>query len=176
MKAHLNYLPFPAFKIVMKGIPAFLIIAGLFVGGCGIYSFSPGGKSSIKTIAVRQFENETIEVGLSDRLTDLVVDALLADGNLKVVSESEADAILIGTLTNYERKPYTYDESDNVTEYVVKLVFDITLQGDAEKEIWKERFYNEGIYNADDETEEDGQALAADKLVVDVINRTTKSW
>ena len=164
------------FKILMKGILIFLIISGLLAGGCGVYSFSPGGKSSIKTIAVRQFENETIEVGLSDRLTDLVVDALLADGNLKVVSESDADAVLIGTLANYERKPYTYDESDNVTQYVVKLVFDITLQGEAEKEIWRERFYNEGIYNADEQTEEEGQALAADKLVVDIINRTTKSW
>ena len=123
-----------------------------------------------------QFENKTIEYGLSSRMTDLVVDAFLSDGNLKVVSPSDADAVLVGTLTNYERKPYTYDESDNVSQYVVKLVFDITLKGEGDKELWTERFYSEGIYSADDQTEEDGQALAADKLVVDIINRTTKSW
>ncbi len=56
-------------------------------------------------------------------------------------------------------------------------MFDVTLQkGESDEELWKETFYSEGIYSADTETEEEGQAKAADKLVVDVINRTTKSW
>ena len=148
----------------------------LIVNGCGIYSFSPGGKSSIKTIAITPFENQTIEYGLSSRMTDLVIDAFISDGNLKVVAPEDADATLVGVMTNYERKPYTYDETDNVTEYVVKIVFDISLQGEGESELWRERFYSEGIYNADQQTEDDGQALAANKLVVDIINRTTKSW
>jgi len=146
------------------------------LAGCGIYSLSPGGKSSIKTIAVTQFENKTIEYGLSDRMTDLVVDAFIADGNMKVMAAADADAVLVGQLSNYERKPYTYDESDNVTQYVVKLVFDITLQNNSGEDIWTEQFYSEGYFDAESETEEDGQVRAADRLVVDIINRTTKSW
>jgi hypothetical protein len=151
-------------------------IVALIAGGCGVYSFSPGGKSSIKTIAVTQFENETIEYGLSDRMTDLVVDAFIADGNLKVVSASEADAVLTGILANYDRKPYTYDETDIVSKYVVKIVFNMELQKNDGSQIWKERFYSEGIYETDLETEEDGQVKAAERLVVDILNRTTKSW
>ncbi len=151
-------------------------IAALIAGGCGVYSFSPGGKSSIKTIAVTQFENETIEYGLSDRMTDLVVDAFIADGNLKVVSASEADAVLTGVLANYERKPYTYDETDIVSQYVVKIVFNMELQKNDGSQIWKERFYSEGIYETELETEEDGQVEAAERLVIDILNRTTKSW
>lgn len=154
-----------------------LVVAFLvFCSGCGVYSFSPGGKSSIKTISVTQFENRTIEYGLSSRMTDLVIDALISDGNLKVVSASEADANLVGVMTNYERKPYTFDKSDVVSQYVVKIVFDITLTDKDEKELWREQFYSEGIYSADDQTEDEGQFLAADKLVIDIINRTTKSW
>jgi hypothetical protein len=168
-----------------------LIITVVFlwlIAGCAIYSFSPGGKSSIKTIAISQIENKTIEAGLSSRMTDLIVDAFIADGNMKVVSEKDADAVLIGILTNYNREAYTYDESDNVTQYVVKLVFDVTLQkGGSEEEFWKEIFYSEGYYATDIGTEdgsnfqvatseEEGQVLAANKLVQDVINRTTKSW
>jgi len=166
------------FKDMMKIYPKGLIAVLFLVSctGCGIYSFSPGGKSSIKTIAVTQFENKTIEYGLSSRMTDLVIDAFISDGNLKIVSQSEADATLVGVMTNYERKPYTYDESDVVSQYVVKIVFDITLQGENEKELWRERFYSEGIYSAEEQTEDDGQALAAEKLVIDIINRTTKSW
>lgn len=152
-------------------------VSVLSLFGCGIYSFSPGGKSAIKTISVTQFENRTIESGLSARMTDLVVDALIADGTLKVVSAGDADAVLTGVLTSYAREAYTYDEFDNVTQYVVKLVFDVILQkGGSDEELWKETFYSEGIYSADTEAEEEGQAKAADKLVVDVINRTTKSW
>ena len=148
----------------------------IFGCGCGVYSFSPGGKSSIKTIAVPQFENQTIEYGLSSRMTDLVIDAFIADGNMKVVSPTDADATLVGVMTNYERKAYTYDENDNVSEYVVKIIFDVTLQGEGGTEIWRDKFYSEGIYNAETQTEDDGQVLAASKLVTDILNKTTKSW
>ncbi len=160
----------------------------LVVAGCGVYSFSSGGKSSIKTIAITQFENKTIESGLSGRMTDLVVDAFIANGSMKVVSESGAEAILVGVLTSYQRNPYTFDESDNVSQYVVKLVFDVTLKkGDVEENIWSETFYSEGYYSTDvaltedsevkvATTEEEAQAQAVEKLVQDIINRTTKSW
>ena len=166
------------FKAIVRNIlylSGFLVMV-LLGSSCGIYSLSPGGKSSIKTIAVRQFENNTIEYALSSRLTDLVVDAIIADGNLKIVSENDADAILTGVLTNYVRNPYTYDESDNVSQYVVKLTFDITLLKNTDEVIWEDTFYSEGVYEAADETDEDGQIRAAQKLVVDIINKTTKSW
>jgi hypothetical protein len=148
----------------------------IFSGGCAVYSFSPGGKSSIKTISVSQFENETIEYGLSDRMTDLVIDAFINDGTLKVVPPGDADAILSGILTEYERKAYTYDENNNVSQYAVEVVFNITLDKPDGENIWQERFYSEGIYDASIQTEDDGQIEAAGKLVIDIINRTTKSW
>jgi len=152
-------------------------LMGLLLSGCAVYSFNPGGKSSIKSIAVTQFENQTIESGLSSAMTDLVVQSFIADGNLSVVSENDADAILVGVLKGYERKAYTFDEADNVSQYVVKLVFDLTLENGGDRsEIWKESFYSEGVYSAEDETEDDGKERAAEKLVVDILNRTTKDW
>jgi len=160
----------------ITAMPALICVA-LLIAGCGVYSFNPGGKSSIKTISVMQFENKTIESGLANRMTDLVVDAFISDGNIKIASEDNADALLYGTLLNYKRDPYTYDESDNVSQYVVRLTFDVLLQKrDSGEELWKEVFLSEGVYNADTETEENGQVLAAGKLVEDIINRTTKSW
>ena len=54
--------------------------------------------------------------------------------------------------------------------------FNITLAKPDGESIWQERFYSEGIYDAELETEDEGQIKAADKLVIDIINRTTKSW
>lgn len=160
-------------KLSFLRVTSILLIAS----GCAVYSFSPGGKSSIKTLAIPPFENKTVESGLSSRITDLVIDAFISNGTLKVVSPDGADAILAGTLTNYERKAKDYDEADNVIQYAVYLTFDITLkEATGDKEIWHDRFYSEGIYDAQTETEDHGQARAAGKLVVDIINRTTKSW
>jgi len=131
----------------------------------------------ISTIAISQFENKTIEAGLSNTLTDLVIDAFISDGNLKVVSEADADGVLYGILTSYKREAYNYDEADNVAQYVVKLNFDVTLKKrDSEENFWQEQFYSEGVFDAFEETEEDGQMMAVEKLVQDILNRTTKSW
>jgi len=156
-------------------IPALAII--LLIGGCGIYSFKPGGKSDIKAITIERFGNDTAEYGLADRLTDLVIDAFISDGNMKVVPLDQADAVLVGTLTGYSRRPYTYDENDQVLENQVVMNFDISLKKPADDtEIWNEKMSQIGVYNVASETEEDGQNRAIGFLVETVINRTTKSW
>ena len=153
-----------------------LILSFVFTG-CGVYTFSPKGKSDIKSVAVERFENQTAEYGLEDRMTDQIIDAFIADGALKVLSPEYADALLIGTLTSYLRKPYRYDENDQVQSYSVTMGFDITLRNPADDtEIWKEKVSQIGIYDIETQTEEDGQQAAIDLLIEAIINRTTKSW
>jgi hypothetical protein len=157
----------------------FIVIAALwlFVTGCGIYTFTPKGKSDIKSVSVERFENETAEYGLEDRMTDQVIDALLAEGTLEVVEAEYADANLIGTLTRYTRGPYAFDEADVVGSYAVEMTFEISLRKTADDtEIWKESIMQKGIYNIETETEEDGRQRAIDLLIADIINKTTKSW
>ncbi|UCE25018.1 MAG: hypothetical protein JSU74_02920 [Candidatus Zixiibacteriota bacterium] len=158
-------------------LPVFSVMILLLANGCGVYTFSPKGKSDIKSVAVERFENETAEYGLEDRMTDQIIDALIADGTLKVVNREYADAYLNGILTRYERKPYGFDENDQVETYAVTMGFDILLKNPTdESEIWKERMDQIGVYNIDTETEEDGQQKAIDLLIEAIINKTTKSW
>jgi hypothetical protein len=166
----------------MKSISLILstFLSTALLAGCGVYSFSPGGKSNLKSIAVNQFENKTIESGLSSRMTDLVVDAFISDGNIKIASADQADAVLNGTLVSYERKAQNYlsdNNNDMVEQYAVNLVFDVILSDPRQdKELWRETFISEGIYDPSNETEEAGQSRAAEKLVTAIINKTTKSW
>lgn len=144
----------------------------------GCYTFNPAGKSSIQSIAIERFDNKTTEYDLADRMTDLVIDEFLADGTMKVVSVENADAVLVGVLTGYLRNPFKYDESGVVSSYSVTLTFDVLLQNpnDNDSEIWRETMVQEGIYNVDSQTEQDGQDEAVQSLIVEIINRTTKSW
>ena len=162
------------------GLTSTCIVVGLvtlIAAGCGVYSFNPKGKSSLKTIAIEPFENKTAEFGFTDRLTEIVTDAFIRDGNLKVVPSTSADAVLIGTLLSYGRAPLRFDENDQVAEYKVRLEFEVILRNPKDQsDILKDRFLQEASYDAVTETEEDGQRRAGEKLVEAILNRTTKSW
>ena len=158
-------------------------IAGAFaavliiLSGCAVYTFNPKGKSTIATIGIERFANKTNEYGLEDRMTDQIIDAFIADGSMKVVPSESAEAILTGTLTGYNRKPYNPDENDLVESYAVTMSFDITLKNPVdETEIWTERVSKFGTYNIETETEEVGQLEAITLLIEHIINKTTKSW
>lgn len=158
---------------------AAVLVVGLLaaVVACGVYTFNPRGKSSIATIAVESFENNTAQYGLADQMTEAVIDAFIADGSMKVVSSDVAEAILIGTLTSYERAVHEFDENDQVSQYKVLLGVSISLRNPADQSaFWTEQLTLDGIYQADTETEEDGQRGAGEQLVEAVLNRTTKSW
>ncbi len=149
----------------------------LFLAGCGVYTFNPGGKSDLNSIAVLPFENNTPQYELSDRLTEIVIDAFIADGTMKVVSEANADALLQGTLADYRRVPHAFDESDQVQQYKVVMSFQVSMKKPQEEsDIWNETFNLEGIYDAVEETEEDGQLAAGAQLVDAILNKSTRSW
>ncbi|MEA1981842.1 MAG: LPS assembly lipoprotein LptE [candidate division Zixibacteria bacterium] len=157
-----------------------IIIFFLSFIGCGVYTFNPRGKSTINSIAVSRFDNQTAEYGLSDLVTDNIIDAFISDGSFKVLPEADAEALLIGNLIRYERKAHTYNENDEVQEYKVEMDFEISLKNNKnnidDKEIWKERINHIGIYNVETETEENGQDKVIALLVETIINKTTKSW
>ena len=156
---------------------ALLMVMALTLSSCGVYTFNPAGKSSIKSIAIERFENTTVELQLTDQLTDDVIDAFISDGTLKVVPEGVADALLQGTLINYRRAPYRFTSGDVVESYAVTMEFQITLTNPRDKsEIWTERMSQLGTYEVATETEEDAQRDAITLLVEAIINRTTKSW
>jgi len=161
----------------ISSLIVFTCFVTIAISGCGIYSFNPKGKSSIKTIAIEPFENKTSEFGFTDRLTEIVTDAFIKDGNLKVVPSANADAVLIGTLLSYSRAPLRFDINDQVAEYKVRLEFEVVLRNPQDQsDILKDRFLQEASYDATTETEEDGQQRAGQKLVEAILNRTTKSW
>ena len=154
-----------------------LIVISTVICGCGVYSFSASGKAAFESLNVAQFENNTMEYQLSDRLTDAVIDAFINDNKVQIKEPSQAEAIMNGTVTSYRRVPYTYDQSDIVTEYAVKVTLSIkVVKAETEDVIWEKEFFADGIYDANTEAEEDGQSRAIVLLTADILNQTTQSW
>ena len=161
----------------MRWYFSLLMVAVLVISGCSVYTFNPKGQSDLQTIALLPFENRTDQYELTDRLTEIIIDAFIADGNLKVVSEANADAVLEGVLSRYRRVAYKFDENDQVQQYKVVMDFDISLKDPAKDALlWRETMEQEGIYDAVTETEEIGQERAGALLVEAILNKSTKSW
>ncbi len=153
-----------------------LLLSAFFLTGCP-YTMNPRGSATIKSVAVERFQNDTPEFGLADQMTDAIITAFIADGTMKVLPKDQAEAALFGTLTRYLRRPYEYDENDQVTSYAVEMDFDIQLKRPADDSlIWDERMSQRGVYNLSSESEEIGRQRALELLVQAIINRTTKSW
>jgi outer membrane lipopolysaccharide assembly protein LptE/RlpB len=149
----------------------------LILCGCGVYSFSGSMSSGIESVAVPVFENESVEYGIAENLTTVVIEVLVADNSLKVVTRSKADAVLEGDIIRYHRSAYTYDENDQVQEYKVDITTKVRLNKSDGSLVWEEEALSGyGIYNAADETEEEGKSRAIAKIAADIVNRTVRDW
>lgn len=110
-----------------------LLIGLFFVSGCG-YTQNVKLPNDIKTVAVETFKNEippneqfAYRAGLEIELRNAIVEQFLLDGNLKVVDESEADAVLKGSVISYEQEGLRFDRLESVEEYRLFLVVKFEL-------------------------------------------------
>jgi len=149
-----------------------------FCVSCGVYSFSGSALSGVRTVGVPLFENQTTEYDLQEKLTEKVTNSFIADNTLKVVSARRADAVLYGVVTRYERKSHTFDGAGNTMEYITYVYVALTFEKRTEREtIWEDdNMEGWGIYDAIEETEEEGKERALDKLAEDIVDRTVKGW
>ncbi len=148
------------------------------VSGCGVYSFSGSGLSGISTIAIPLFDNQTQEYGIREALTEKIADRFVQDNTLKVVNEKTADSILRGVIIRYNRESHTFDEQENIKEYIVRIWVKVSFEEKKNKKtVWEEEsLLGWGIYSALDETEDLGKERAIEKLAEDIVNKTVKGW
>ena len=150
----------------------------LFISGCGVYSFSGSSLGGIKTIGIPLFDNQTDQYGIREALTEKIADRFVQDNTLKVVNEKIADSILRGTILKYSRESHTFDENENIKEYIVRIWVQVSFEEKKNKKIiWKEdNLLGWGIYSAQNETEDQGRQRAIEKLAEDIVNKTVKGW
>ena len=108
-------------------------ISFCFLSGCG-YTQHAHLPNDIKTIAIPTFKNEippkeqfAYRPGLEIELTNAIRDRFIFDGNLKVVDETKADAILQGAVISYEQEGLRFDHLESVQEYRLFLVIRFKL-------------------------------------------------
>ncbi len=98
----------------------------LLLSGCAGYRLGPsnGMAAGDRSIKVRPFVNSTMEPRLSDAVTEQMRKELQRDGTFRLASGSDADIVLTGTLTRYDRIELSFAPNDVLTvrDYRLTLV------------------------------------------------------
>ena len=118
----------------MRGAAALALAVVLLATGCG---YTVGGTlpSHIKTIAVPIFGNTTREPAVEGFITRAVVEAFSTNGRLKVVSASQADAILEGDITGYSVSSIAFDQDANIRLYRLTVTVNLRLRDVRQKKL-----------------------------------------
>lgn len=150
----------------------------LAAGGCG-YSLSPKLATHIKSVAVPTFQNETLEYGLEQEITQAVIDRFTEDNNLRVVSEDRADSVVYGVIKAYKRRVAGFSAQEIANEYEIAIIIDMVVRDRVKsKELWKEdSLARTTNYFVDQvQSEQEGRQPAIKQIADDIVSRTVQGW
>jgi len=147
--------------------------------GCFSYSFKGALPSHIKSVAIPLFNDNTAYPGVREDLTNKVVDGFIADNTLRVVSESEADIIVSGTISSISQRARIITSGEEVQEFQMF----VNVQAKCEdvrtnKVLWEKSINEFGILSAASTQDERDAAVqeALDKISEDILNSTLANW
>ncbi len=98
-----------------------LIGFGLWLTGCGLYSFRGNLPSHINSVAVGSVVNQTSEYLLDDMATELILDLFFSENVLQVTDLDQADSDLQVTIMRVTDKPATFTAGETVEEWRIDI-------------------------------------------------------
>jgi len=179
---------------------AVLTLAALSAG-CG-YTTRSSLDPKYHTIAVEPFQNLSREYDLQAPLTNALLRAFTVDGRLEVVDAPHADLLLQGVILDYSLKGLTFDENDEVTQFICVILAGARLtEQETGEVVWEDRamagettFYTRAAGQSSDrlrgnaeallptvrsfpsEEENRGASEALEQLASDIFYRTIEPW
>ncbi len=94
----------------------FLLFIASAVFSCAYYGTTSRTAGDIARISVPYFSNKTSEPDVEIEITDRIIMGIAKDNTLKVVDETEADAILEGLVTKFRNTPFTFEQGATQTQ------------------------------------------------------------
>lgn len=155
----------------------------------------------IRSIAIPLLENQTAEFGVSEEITDNLLDKFIQENILNIREEDQSDSILRGRITSIKDSPYTYSQQEAVSEYRMTITIEIEWYDVQKDKVILDKRYSEwgaygygndisadGVDNDGDgvmdgeDADEIGDArtfatkVAVEKIAQDIINDILSDW
>ncbi|MFH1037899.1 MAG: LptE family protein [PVC group bacterium] len=164
-------------------IVAAVTVVILAPAGCGPYRLGTTLPPHLQTVYVPTFENTTFEPGIEVDVTDAVITRFRQDGNLRPVSRDQADTVLEGEITGWNRRvlDYTGEEENEVEEYRLYVTAVITFRelatGETLVSNQRVRGYTDFYLEGDLPTaEEDARPRAFKDLARRIVDQVVSIW
>jgi len=126
---------------LLKRACSLLFFAALLFTNCG-YNFTGSGAklpAGVRSVAIPIFGNQTLQTGIESDLTRALVDRFVSAKQLSLTSQSEADAVLSGTVRSLVVLPTAVTlGTQAATEYRATLTIEATFKRQQDgKVLWK---------------------------------------
>ena len=158
-----------------------LLSACMSVMAC-YYSTSQGSRAGdIRNIVIPLFDNITVEPSIQETLTDKVIEQFLTNGEFRIVDLRQADAAIIGVITDLQEESVAFSEGTLAREVRLWIVVDVRFETVDKKEvIWEElQLRTFGDYAIDTGTDSDREPAleaALDKMAEEILNQSISGW
>ena len=121
----------------MKKMVLLLLVCSLFLQ-CGYHLRGTGSSlpPHIKVISVPMFANRTTRFVLDLKLTQGVIDEMIARGKVEITDEVDnADAVLIGEILRFHANPIGFGEDATADRYSISIVAKVILRDTVQKKV-----------------------------------------
>lgn len=176
------------------GLSVLAAVCCLQLAACG-YTTRSMISSKFRTIYIEPFMNKvdiTQEIYAANKyriyrpmvetdITKTVTNKFLYDGNLRPAAEESADLLLKGEVVEFRRDPLRYSESDEVTEYRINLVVNISLWDKNKNELlWQENNFtgDTTYFTTGSQAKSESTAVndALNDLARRIVERAVEQW
>jgi len=170
------------------------LLSVAILSGCG-YTTRSMISDKFKTIYVMPFINRVDITNEADaaskyriyrpmletEVTRYVNNRYLFDGNLKPVKKELADLILKGEVVEFRKDPLRYLDNDEVSEYRINLVVNISLWDTKEdKLVWQENSFTGDTTYFTSGSQAKAENVAVNDALKDlarrIVERTVEEW
>lgn len=165
--------------MMTRNLVGLLLILSLF--GCGYHLQGKGDTlpAGVRYVHVAILHNATYEPFLENAVTGALLDRLMRSPGVELVNDpDQADALLTGTVTQYDSNSLSYDSRDRIAEYRARITVEVALrQADNAQVLWKGRstWTEDYVGNTDKALEDDREQAAieviAQRLADDIYSR-----
>lgn len=148
------------------------------------YSFQGGGglPSHIRTAYVAPVINQTTRFGLSEELTQQLLEAAQQRLGLQLAAEDAADAVILARLTRFQDNAVNFQAQEGVGADIftrqITIAAEVQIIDATTNEILFESRGVNGIgeYEPESETDVEGTLLALENLVQKVVDGAQSQW
>ncbi|MBN1154758.1 LptE family protein [candidate division KSB1 bacterium] len=151
----------------------------LAICGCAYYSFSGSAlPAHLKTVSIPVFEDRTAEFGISELITEALINQITKDNTLKISDPRNADSVINGSITTIRDEAGTVNLDKEVQDIKIYITVDVEFVDQTKRNvIWQDRLTQWGTYEPDAvDGREKGIQEAVDKLVEDIVNNIIAGW